>query len=630
MPPFASTTPRLAGSGFFVRELCAIGFAESMAQGFSGAASTQKRRQRIADLRFGQRHPGFVGRQTFADIRDGKQLPTHGFDERHPATNLLSAMHKRSIHAASALFLFITLAFALAHAEEPDRLGDRFALLEIAVEGNTALPVQRIEEAVYAFLGEAKTIQDVEAARAALENAYHDGGYQTVFVDIPEQEVNRGTVRLRVTEGAVERLRVSGSRYYSLGRIKAVAPELAEGKVPYFPAVQKQLAALNQAGDRRVTPLLRPGRTPGKVEVELKVADKPPLHGSVELNDRYSANTTKTRLSASLRYDNLFQHEQSLSLSAQTAPENTDESKVLSATYVWPLAGGNYLAAYGVISESDVAAVGDINVVGNGKIAGLRYIVPLRARPAYSHSLTLGVDYKDFDETVLLQGADSANTPISYLPFSLGYEGTQQGQSSQTKYGATLNFSLRGLADEQVECLPGVFLDEFACKRSGGKANYAYLRLDLKHTRQFAAGWSASGRLSAQVANGPLISNEQFAAGGADSVRGYTESNAAGDDGMIAGLELRAPSLTVGRQSLLDAGVTELSPYLFAEGASLQVQSALSGQTDRFDLLSAGVGLRFRGWGGVNGALDLAYPFEDAGQVQAGDGRVHFRLGYEW
>ncbi len=523
------------------------------------------------------------------------------------------------------LGLALLLAAGGARAQEAG-----FDILEYVVEGNTVLPTMRIEEAVYPSLGEKKTIQDVEAARTALEKAYHDGGYLSVFVDIPEQEVAGGTVRLRVTEGKVERLRVSGARYYALGRIKAKTPDLAEGSVPYFPAVQKQLASVNQGSDRRVTPVMRPGRSPGKVEVELKVDDKPPLHGNVELNDRYSTNTTQTRLNASVRYDNLWQKEHSLSLSVQTAPEKTSESKVLSATYVMPTEAGNYLAAYGVISESDVAVVGDVNVIGNGKIAGLRYIVPLRARPGYFHSLTLGADYKDFDETVTLLGSDSTNTPISYLPLSLGYEGTLQGQASQTKLTTTLNFSLRGLVDDTVECSAGVFLNEFACKRYLGKANYAYLRLDLKHTHQFAAGWNLQGKLAAQVASGPLISSEQFAAGGVDSVRGYSESAAAGDDGLIGGVELRLPSLTAGRQSLVDIGLTELIPYVFAEGATLRVQNPVGGQTNRFDLLSAGVGLRFKSRGGLTGSLDLAYPFEDAGQVQAGDSRAHFKLGYEW
>jgi hemolysin activation/secretion protein len=525
------------------------------------------------------------------------------------------------------LAILAALFLVPAHAAEEGH----FDLFEIRVEGNTVLPALSIEKAVYPHLGENKRIEDVEAARTALEKAYHDSGYLTVFVDIPEQQVQAGVVRLRVTEGRVERLRVTGSRYFSLGRIREKTPDLAEGSVPYFPEVQKQLAAVNRGGDRRVTPVLRPGRTPGKVEVDLKVDDKLPLHGNVELNDRYSANTTRTRLNANLRYDNLWQEEHSLSLGIQTAPQDTAESRVLSATYVWPTDNGNYLAAYGVISESDVAAVGDLNVIGSGKIAGLRYIVPLRSRPRYFHTLTLGVDYKDFDETLSLTAAGggtpvTTNTPISYLPFSVGYEGTVQGMRSTTQLAAILNFSVRGLADGTVECLPGVFLNEFACKRYLGNANYAFLRLDVKHTHQIGNGWSLFGRLGGQIASGPLISNEQFSAGGVDTVRGYTESAASGDDGLIGGLELRTPSLARRASERLD----DLTLYAFAEGASLNIREPLAGQTDRFYLLAAGLGLRFKGWSGVSGSLDLAYPFEDAGQVEAGDGRVHFRLGYEW
>ncbi|MGQ9862246.1 MAG: ShlB/FhaC/HecB family hemolysin secretion/activation protein [Thiobacillaceae bacterium] len=502
---------------------------------------------------------------------------------------------------------------------------DRFDVLEYVVEGNSVLPALRIEEAVYPHLGEGRSIQDVEAARTALERAYHDSGYLTVFVDIPEQEVKAGVVRLKVTEGRVERLRVTGSRYYSLGRIKAGVPDLAEGSVPYFPEVQQQLAAL-AAADRRVTPVLRPGRTPGKVEAELQVQDRLPLHGSVEVNDRHSANTSRLRLSANLRYDNLWQSAHSLALGVQTSPADVSESAVFSATYVAPLGRGDYLAAYAVHSESDVAAVGDVNVVGKGDILGLRWIRPLRARPGYSHSLTLGMDYKDFRENVVLQGADQVNTPIAYLPFSLAYEGTLQAAAGQTRLGATLGFAVRGLLDDEVECLPGVLMNEFACKRYLASPNYAWLRLDLRDTHRFAASWSLASRLSAQLASGPLISNEQFTAGGADSVRGYKESNSSGDDGWLAGLELRTPSLA----AQVSETLTDLSLHAFVEGASLRVREALPGQQSRFDLLSAGLGLRFAGKAGYRGSLDLAHAFRDAGQVQAGDGRLHFALGYEW
>jgi len=77
----------------------------------------------------------------------------------------------------------------------------RFSVQEYRVLGNTVLPNRAIETVLYPRLGEAKTLEDVQAARSALEQAYHEAGYATVFVDVPPQEVTDGVVRLRVTEG---------------------------------------------------------------------------------------------------------------------------------------------------------------------------------------------------------------------------------------------------------------------------------------------------------------------------------------------------------------------------------------------------------------------------------------------
>lgn len=66
------------------------------------------------------------------------------------------------------------------------------------------------------------------------------------------------------------------------------------------------------------------------------------------------------------------------------------------------------------------------------------------------------------------------------------------------------------------------------------------------------------------------------------------------------------------------------------EGASLSIHDPLPAQTDQFDLLAAGLGLRFKGWGGFYGHLDWAHPYEDAGPVLAGEDRFHLRLGYAW
>jgi hemolysin activation/secretion protein len=181
----------------------------------------------------------------------------------------------------------------------------RFDIDEYRVEGADSLPQIEIEAAVYPFLGPHKSAKDVESARAAVEKAYHDKGLQTVSVAVPQQDAQRGFVVLKVTENRVGRLRVKGSRYFDLANIKNNAPSLKEGTLPDFQAVTKDIVSLNRWSDRRITPALRAGVTPGTVDVDLNVEDTFPLHGSAELNNRQSPSTTPLRSSISLRYDDL-------------------------------------------------------------------------------------------------------------------------------------------------------------------------------------------------------------------------------------------------------------------------------------------------------------------------------------
>jgi hemolysin activation/secretion protein len=60
------------------------------------------------------------------------------------------------------------------------------------------------------------------------------------------------------------------------------------------------------------------------------------------------------------------------------------------------------------------------------------------------------------------------------------------------------------------------------------------------------------------------------------------------------------------------------------------VEDALPGQEDRFNLLSAGIGMRLRAWHNLIGDLDVAWPFEEQGEIDKGEERIHFRLSYEF
>ncbi len=83
-------------------------------------------------------------------------------------------------------------------------------------------------------------------ARDALQAAYQEKGYQSVYVELPEQQVSGGVVYLQVTETTVGRVRVVGAKHYSPVELREEVPALEEGKVPDFAQVQRELAQVNR------------------------------------------------------------------------------------------------------------------------------------------------------------------------------------------------------------------------------------------------------------------------------------------------------------------------------------------------------------------------------------------------
>ena len=78
---------------------------------------------------------------------------------------------------------------------------------------------------------------------------------------------------------------------------------------------------------------------------------------------------------------------------------------------------------------------------------------------------------------------------------------------------------------------------------SHAQALFGKAALTASREQKLPAGCSLLVRASGQAASGALISNEQFALGGVNSVRGYYEGDQYGDCGWSGSLELRSPYL---------------------------------------------------------------------------------------
>lgn len=494
---------------------------------------------------------------------------------------------------------------------------------EYRVQGSKLLTGSEVGTAVYPYLGPQRTDTDVENARAALEKAYHDKGYQSVLVEVPQQSAKRGIIILNVVENSVGRLRVRNARFHLPSDIKRLAPSLAEGTVPNFNQVTKDIVGM-QGADRTITPSVKPGLVPGTVDVDLTVEDSLPLHGSVELNNRYSPDTTPLRLNATVSYGNLWQLGHAIGGSVQVAPERPEDATVYSGYYITRVPGVDALSLMlmGTKQDSDVSTLGGAAVAGRGEILGLRALVTLPALGNYYQSLSIGLDWKHFEEDVVV-GENSYSTPIEYWPISINYGGSWIRKNSFTELNTNVTFHLRGTGSEPVE---------FDNKRYLADGSFIYLRGDLSHQQDLPGGFRAFAKVQGQIADGPLINSEQYAGGGLGTVRGYLESTALGDNGVFGTFELQSPSLL---SFIKDSGAStepanEWRVYGFLDGGRLTMYDALPEQTDQYELASWGIGSRMKLLGHVNGSVDIAWPLKDQGTTKDGDTFVSFRVWTEF
>jgi hemolysin activation/secretion protein len=126
------------------------------------------------------------------------------------------------------------------------------------------------------------------------------------------------------------------------------------------------------------------------------------------------------------------------------------------------------------------------------------------------------------------------------------------------------------------------------------------------------------------------LNSEQFAGGGASTVRGYLESTVLGDNGIVGTLELRTPSLLGFLNPKKDEDgrdpPNEWRFYGFLDAARLTLNDPLPDQQQSFNLHSIGFGSRMRLFNHLHGSVDIAWPLIKQGTTEANDPFVSFRV----
>ena len=545
-----------------------------------------------------------------------------GNEHHHWSTRRRSACAAGFVAALS----IAPYALAQAPAAEPEAVQApvelRFDIARYRVEGNTLLPAEEVERRLAPYTGKGRDFGDVQKALEALQDAYAARGYSAVSVYLPEQELARGEVALKVVEAKISKLQVSGNKFYDEANIRRSLPALSQGSTPNGHVIAKNLRLANENPGKQTNVTLRAGEKEGDVEARVDVVDENPSKWFLTLDNTGTSQTGYDRFGIGYQHSNIGNLDHAITAMFITSVEKPSEVGIYSVGYHLPLYG--YGASVDLVAGySDVNAgttstpSGPLSFSGSGYVVGGRYNWHLDHHAGYDHKVIFGLDYRYYDNACSVgafgaAGCGAAAATYSVLPLSATYSGTWTLPSGRAGFYGTAATNLGGFSKGGTSDLQQA--------RANADVHYWVTRAGFDAAQALEGDWQVRGRLDMQYADEVLVPAEQFGIGGQASVRGFLEREVASDKGHSGTLEIYTPELAP-MIGLKDWNARLLAFYDF--GRITRV-NPLPGEQLREGIASAGLGLRLALQKAFSLRFDVANILQQGGTRQEGHWRFTF------
>lgn len=482
---------------------------------------------------------------------------------------------------------------AAAPATEASATQSRIVVNAVTFSGNTRFSSEALASLVAGDLGKALSFEELQALAAKVERHYHAAGYFLTRVVIPQQDIGeKRTLELRVLEGWLEQINVTSSPRFKEERVRrALQNDIRIGQPFKVSDLERSLAALNKNSGISVGSTLKAGEQPGATVIDVEVTEERRVSGSIEANNFGSKNTGEYRIIPAVALPNFTGRGDQLSLFGVFSPEVSD-LYFAQVNYVTPLnvhgtsanlyySQGNYQVG----REFEVLEIeGDNSAWG----VGLSQDVVLSAKTGLTFELWL--ESSDMEQTML--GAVSSRDEIRKI---------RLGANVDVKDMRGRTFASLHVHQGLGEALGGMDDDSVLSSRAFGGADNDFTklvatvtRLQSLHPRLFALL-----HVAGQYAFESVVAGEQFAIGGANSVRGHPQSAFSGDDGFVINAELRFSVLPEDNRYQLAA---------FFDHGQVRTKKPIIGQDTWNRISGAGVGGRAVLFDDLELRLDLAAP----------------------
>lgn len=541
------------------------------------------------------------------------------------SVSLLAASAQREPRAAAAPAAAgptLTGVFIASSREELKPAGE-LDIRGLRVGSGRSLNLLRtwdFREVLSQFLGQPVTEDLIADLQREVVMFYRKANRPLVDVVIPAQtSVGSGVLQMFVVEAKLGKIVIEGNKWFER-YIYSGSIRLAEGSEVNVQQLTKDIEWINSNPGRTVDVAFKAGEELGTSDMVLRVKERFPIRVYAGFDNNGTRFTAQDRIFAGVNWFNAFNQDHRLGFQYAT-DIGFEFLNSFSGNYEIPFPWRHTLTIFGGYSRSrtDFASTPLLQQNGHSWQAGLRYEIPLsdiRMLPKFKHDLSIGFDFKRFDNNLEFGSVPIFATDADVAQFGLLYRASMPDTYGATAFRWELWHSPGGLTANNSDAA-------YQSQRNAAKANYWYMRWAVDRQTPLPHDFSWTIRSMFQMAELNLLASEQMGLGGGSTVRGYDEREINGDQGWFISNELYTPPFSVA--ALFKKPARDSTQLLtFLDYGHTESINLLPGQPPRQDLFSGGVGLRLNWNPYLAFKFDYGWQFRGSGQRNPEHSRGHF------
>jgi hemolysin activation/secretion protein len=422
---------------------------------------------------------------------------------------------------------------------------------------------------------------------------YDREGYPVVALEVPDQDLSQGTLRLTLAIGRFGEVGVSRPKHGDPA-VVAKGLRLQSGELVRRGDIDEQMAWYGRTAFRHPRLFVSPGLEPATADLLIAFEESRPWRMNLGYENSGPDLLGRDRFLLGVSGWTPGEH-----LLAWQAVVGAPASSLLANALRWEIpfhASRQVLqldAAYAEVESSYATGGVPVDSEGSSWSLAAQQRIPLPAWGGWQQKLGAGFELKGTDQFLLFGGSSVSPGEVVFFHGKLSHELSRRWEDGSASFESSVIASPGGVSGNNDDAAFHAYDPE-------ADSNYLVGRLSGDGWWSPLGDWQLHLRGTAQVADSRLLPAEQFAVGGYQTVRGVGERQYSADSGWQASLELHSPLITAGSGCAFRV-------LGFFDHAALDMRDGPSSS-----LSSTGIGLRMRLMESIDIRLDQGWRIDFA------------------